>query len=138
MSTIEQDLKNFLDGWPESSDQNKQAFVRLKEHLAGHSDVRLEFEQRPGITSSLRATQRTQTERPLFVMVDVIEDTPRWLSVCFYADLISDPEERGDEVPEGLLGEDALCFDLEAYDDKALEYVQARMDEALHSLRSLS
>ncbi len=63
-------------------------------------------------------------------MVDVIEDDPRWLSVCFYGDSISDPDEKGDFVPKGLLGEDAVCFDLEAYDEEDLGYLEGRIDEA--------
>ncbi|WP_281491932.1 hypothetical protein [Desulfosarcina cetonica] len=63
-------------------------------------------------------------------MVDVIEDAPRWLSVCFYGDMISDPEDMGDFVPEGLLGEDAMCFDIDRWDDHLIAYVESRMDEA--------
>jgi hypothetical protein len=129
-----QDIHRFLESWPDSPDGAKQAFVRLKDHLASAEAVRLSFEQRQGITSSLRATQNQQTMRPLFVMVDVIEDEPRWLSVCFYADLVSDPQELGDEVPDGLLGEDAVCFDLEGYDEDQLKYLEARIDEALANL----
>jgi len=29
--------------------------------------------------------------------------------------MITDPEERGDFVPEGLLGEYAHCFDIEEF-----------------------
>ena len=45
-------------------------------------------------------------------MVDIIDDDPadRWLSVCFYDELVDDPKGLGDEVPGGLLGEDAKCF----------------------------
>ena len=63
-------------------------------------------------------------------MVDVIEDDPRWLSVCFYGDMISDPEEKGDFVPGGLLGQDARCFDINQYSEEELRYIKARMDEA--------
>jgi len=63
-------------------------------------------------------------------MVDVIEVDPRWLSVCFYGEMITDPEEAGDYVPEGLLGEDAVCFDIETHDADRLAYVTARIDEA--------
>lgn len=65
-------------------------------------------------------------------MVDVIDDDPanRWLSVCFYGEMISDPDENGDFVPEGLLGEDALCFDIDAWEDDLLVYVEKRLDEA--------
>lgn len=63
-------------------------------------------------------------------MVDVIEDVCRWLSVCFYNEMIEDSEEKGDFVPGGLLGEDAVCFDLEKRDDDLIRYVEARLDEA--------
>jgi hypothetical protein len=36
-------------------------------------------------------------------------------------------------VPEGLLGEDAVCFDLEEFDEAAIKYVEARLDEAYTS-----
>ena len=63
-------------------------------------------------------------------MVDVIEDEPRWLSVCFFNEMIQDPEERGAFVPGGLLGEDALCFDLDTCTEEALAYVVSRLEEA--------
>jgi hypothetical protein len=74
-----------------------------------------------------------QKSRELFVMVDVIDDSPRWLSICFYGEMIADPEEKGDFVPEGLLGEDAVCFDLEEHDGALMRYIEARMDEACRS-----
>ena len=90
------------------------------------------FKARPVITYSLRGTHPKQKKRPLFVMNDVIDDDPenRWLSVCFYDTLISDPEERGDFVPGGLLGEDARCFDLEGFDEELLRYIEERLSEA--------
>jgi hypothetical protein len=66
-------------------------------------------------------------------MVDVIEDNPRWLSVCFYDEMITDPEEKGDFVPEGLLGEDAVCFDIEELDEELIRYIEIRLDEAYRS-----
>jgi hypothetical protein len=36
-------------------------------------------------------------------------------------------------VPGGLLGEDAVCFDLEAWDKERVCYVEARLDEAYQS-----
>jgi hypothetical protein len=65
-------------------------------------------------------------------MVDIIDDDPsdRWLSVCFYGEMISDPDDMGDFVPEGLLGEDAHCFDIEEWDEEQLQYVLDRLDEA--------
>ena len=55
---------------------------------------------------SLRAANAKNDERPLFVLVDVVDDEPeaRWLSVCFYADMVNDPNELGDFVPSGSWG----------------------------------
>ncbi|MGD9188915.1 MAG: hypothetical protein PVI89_11915 [Desulfobacteraceae bacterium] len=128
-----QELQAFVDDWADTDERNKEAFVRLKSHLDAKEGVQLEFIPRPGVTYSLRATNQNQKQRSLFVMVDVIEDDPRWLSVCFYGDMISDPDEQGDFVPEGLLGEDAMCFDIDQYDDTLLQYVEARLDEACQS-----
>jgi hypothetical protein len=69
-------------------------------------------------------------------MIDVIDDDPRWLSICFYSEMVSDPEARGDYVPGGLLGEDGLCFDLEPGDEELVSYVTARIDEAHRAVRS--
>ena len=125
-----QELQAFMDEWSDSDGSGKGAFIRLKSYLGAKNDVTLEFIARKGVTYSLRAAHPNQQKRELFVMVDVIEDTPRWLSVCFYDDMITDPEERGDFVPEGLLGEDAACFDIEDDNDALLQYVEARIDEA--------
>jgi hypothetical protein len=130
MSETLQELQTFVDDWTDSDEKNRDAFVRLKSHLDALEGVQLEFIPRPGVTYSLRAVHQNQKRRSLFVMVDVIEDDPRWLSVCFYGDMISDPEEQGDFVPEGLLGEDAMCFDIDQYDDAFLQYVESRLDEA--------
>lgn len=130
MSESLQALEEFIGNWSDSPERNKDAFLRLKSYLEALDGVRLEFIPRPGVTYSLRASHPNQRRRTLFVMVDVIEDTPRWLSVCFYGEMITDPDEQGDFVPQGLLGEDAVCFDIDRYEDGILHYVQARLDEA--------
>ena len=124
------ELQAFIDSWAETEEKCKTAFLRLKASLESKAGVNLEFIPRPGVTYSLRGIHENQRSKPLFVMVDVIEDDPRWLSVCFYGEMIRDPEEQGDFVPEGLLGEDAVCFDLERYDEQLLDYVEARLEEA--------
>jgi hypothetical protein len=131
--TSAQTLETFIADWGETEIGNKTAFLELKEFLTNQTDVMLEFVPRDGVTYSLRAAHRNQKERSLFAMVDVIEDQPRWLSVCFYNEMVTDPEERGEYVPEGLLGEDALCFDVEAYDEGLQEYVKRRLTEAVTS-----
>jgi hypothetical protein len=132
MNEVKAAVAAFVETWEESPDRNRQGFVRLTELLSGKAGVTLEFHPRPGVTYSLRASAHGHN-RPLFVMVDVIEDQPRWLSVCFFGDMVRDPEERGAFVPGGLLGEDALCFDLDACTEDAVGYVMARIEEACHA-----
>ncbi len=126
----EKALNEFLAEWQTSPERNRDVFIRLRDALTSQSGVNLDFVPRPGVTYSLRAVHANQTKRNLFVMVDVIEDDPRWLSVCFYGDMIADPEEKGDFVPEGLLGEDAVCFDIETWNETTIRYVEARIQEA--------
>jgi hypothetical protein len=130
MTDLPAQLQDFIDGWHATPEGNRRAFLRLKDHLAAKAGVTLQFLVREGVTYSLRAAHAKQRRRPLFVMLDVIEDRPRWLSICFYGDLVSDPQERGDFVPGGLLGEDACCFDINAYAEEDLAYVEQRIDEA--------
>lgn len=130
MSDVLAKVAQFIKNWPDSPEKNKQIFIRLKDFLNARPGVVFEFVVREGLTYSLRAKHEKQKDKPLFAMVDVIEDSPRWLSVCFYGDLITDPDEAGDFVPEGLMGEDAVCFDLEEFDENAIQYVEARLAEA--------
>ena len=130
MSEAMQALQAFIEEWTDTEEKTKAAFVQLKDYLAAKEGVVLDYIPREGVTYSLRAAHENQKTRQLFVMVDVIEDQPRWLSVCFYGEMITDPDEHGDYVPEGLLGEDAVCFDIEAYDAADVSYVQSRLDEA--------
>lgn len=123
----------FIKGWVDSPDGNKQIFIRLFEALTSHGErIRISFHPRPGVTYSLRA-EVPGFDRPLIAMVDVIDDQPRWLSVCFYADMITDPEEQGAFVPGGLQGADACCFDLDAPAESAAAYVIARLEEAIRA-----
>ncbi|MBC16680.1 MAG: hypothetical protein CL942_06480 [Desulfovibrio sp.] len=128
------ELNDFVAQWTEDPAQVKDVFVELKALLETMDDTQIQFNARPGITYSMRGMKASETKRPLFVMVDVIDDDPsdRWLSVCFYGDLITDPEELGDIVPGGLLGEDGHCFDVEGPEIK--DYVIARVKEARASL----
>jgi len=130
MTENNQELITFIDGWQETTGGNKEAFCRLLQYLQAQEGVRLNFIPRPGLTYSLRANHPNQRQKDLFVMVDVIESEPRWLSICFYGGMITDPEEKGDFVPGGLLGEDAICFDLEGPDEQAIKYIENRLTEA--------
>lgn len=126
------ELQKFLNEWTEDANAVKPLFEAACARLGAMPDVQLEYKGRPGVSHSLRARHTAQKKRQLFVLVDVIDDDPaeRWLSVCFYADLVSDPEERGDVVPGGLMGEDACCFDIDSPDDEIRAYLLNRLDEA--------
>lgn len=130
MSDNLKELDAFIGKWPDSPDQNKATFIRLKNFLAALPETVLEYVPREGVTYSLRARHANQKNRPLFAMADVIEDDPRWLSVCFFGELITDPEDAGEYAPGGLFGEDAICFDIMEFDESAVAYVEARLAEA--------
>jgi hypothetical protein len=125
-------LQRFLDEWTNDAPGMKPVFQFLCDTLRANDGVRLEWVGRPGISYSLRARHENQKERPLFVLLDVIDDDPeqRWLSVCFYGDMITDPAGLGDLIPGGLPGSDGYCFDISDRDDRLREYVAARIREA--------
>ncbi len=128
--TTELDL--FISDWSDSDTRIKQAFEELLAHLNTLANTGLEFVARPTVSYSVRPKHDLQKKRSLYAMVDVIDDDPdnRWLSVCFYGEMITDPEEKGDLIPEGLLGEDGYCFDLDEYDAGDLDYLKQRLTEA--------
>jgi hypothetical protein len=132
---MRRELSTFIKSWEETPRRTKKAFLRLKEYLTLKADIAFSFKSRPGVSYSLRAAHAQQRGKPLFAMVDVIDDDPvnRWLSVCFYADMIADPAEKGDLVPGGLLGEDGYCFGLEKWDENELLYLEERLNEAYRS-----
>ena len=130
MSTPWEEIEHFIKQWPDHSATCRRLFEKMSNMLRSMAGVQVEFIARPGVTYSLRAARTNDTARPLFAMVDVIDAEPRWLSVCFYADMISDPGERGDYVPGGLLGEDGLCFDIEDDNNSHITYIVDRIDEA--------
>ncbi len=136
MPTIDlpKELQAFMVSWLDSSGKTKKAFERLLEHLAAKNDIELNFHARPGVSYSLRTTLSRQALRPFFSIIDIIDDPDaRWLSVCFYNGTITDPDSKGILIPQGILGEDGYCFDLEEFDETLLCYLEKRMDEAYES-----
>lgn len=125
-------VRQFLNEWSNDALETKPVFQFLYEELQGRDGVRLEWVGRPGVSYSLRASHGNQKDRPLFVMLDIIDDDPdeRWLSVCFYGDMVNDPDELGDLIPGGLLGSDGYCFDISEGADGLKKYVGARIQEA--------
>ncbi len=123
-------LDIFIEEWQEEDDSIKNIFLQFKNQLETLDFTQLDFVVREGVTFSLRAQHSQQRKRPLFTIIDVIEGRPRWLSVCFYAETIEDPDELGELVPLGLLGEDAFCFDVITNDPKLVEYLTVRIRDA--------
>jgi len=130
MSTTLDELEAFLADW--DTCDSKEAFSLFRQTLESIDGVELGFKARPGITYSLRGSHPAQQGRELFVMIDVIDDDPaqRWLSVCFYDDMVTDLDDLGDWVPEGLMGEDARCFNVDEADEALVAYVAERIRES--------
>jgi hypothetical protein len=121
-------LDEFLADWEDSF--ARRSFERLRAALETMEGVNCSFNARPGVSYSLRP-QKDGQERPLFALVDVVDDpSGRWLSVCFYAEYVTDPDELGDFVPEGLMGEDAICFDVDEDAPESADFVLGKLREA--------
>lgn len=131
--TAECDLRSFLAEWADKGGAPaRRALQMILTRLDFLGDTETEFLARPGVSHSLRVRREGQSERPLFLLIDIVgqDPTSRWLSVCFYGDAVQDPEEQGNLVPGGLLGADGLCFDVDGADARLLEYVARRVEEA--------
>lgn len=126
------ELETFISRWQAGDGAMKNCFLELYRCVSVLRDTSLSFTARPGISYSLRPKHQKQQERELFAIIDVIDDTPeeRWLSVCFYGDMVTDPQERGELIPGGLAGSDGYCFDVSAADDTLTLYLKARLLEA--------
>ena len=125
-------IQFFIEAWTDDPLNTKPIFISLYQDLLKMPASGIEFHERPGISYSLRGIRNDRQDRPLFVMIDVIDDDPkeRWLSICFYGDMIKDPEALGDLIPEGLLGTDGYCFDISEADEPLKAYVGQRIHEA--------
>ncbi len=126
-------LSDILNKWTRDEMNVKDALLRLANRFSEKSQSVLSVVSRPGISYSLRARTKAEVEEgTLITMIDIVDDDPdnRWLSVCFYGDCVTDPEEEGDLVPGGLLGEDGYCFDLYENNQNTITYLEQRIDEA--------
>ncbi|TVQ99112.1 MAG: hypothetical protein EA399_08575 [Desulfovibrionales bacterium] len=129
-------VQTYLTHWQADPKQVRPFFVRLLESLQS-PEVFIDFVERDGVSASLRAKVAGPVAEALFCLVDVVEDIDgRWLSVCFYADTVSDPDEHGNLVPQGLLSEDGYCFDVEAPNPVLEAYILERVDEARGRVRA--
>ncbi len=126
------EVETFIEQWQAGEAMLRSCFVELYRLVSALDRTSLAFVARPGVSYSLRPRHAGQRDRDLFAMIDVIDDNPeeRWLSVCFYGDLITDPQERGELIPGGLAGSDGYCFDLYEADEAAVAYLKDRLLEA--------
>ena len=129
---VRQDIETFLAGWPGETQPMRDWFRLFYDELSRLPDVALSFAGRPGISFSMRPKHARQAGRNFFAIVDVIDDDPaaRWLSVCFYGDMITDPDVRGEVIPGGLAGDDGYCFDMYENDETLARYLVDRLHEA--------
>ncbi len=136
-SIVYQEVEGFVNSWQEKEPGVKACFTRLLGLIRNLDGVTCTFIARPGISYSLRPKHHRQQARDFFMVIDVIDDTPetRWLSVCFYDDLITDPDGRGEVIPGGLAGGDGSCFDLFADDEGLVDYLEKRCLEAYGSVK---
>jgi len=127
----ENEIGRFLQEWKSGGElPMKKWFQLFFDTVRVMDNVELQFVSRPGVSYSMRPKHRNQKERDLFAMIDVIDDAERWLSVCFYGDMISDPNGRGEVIPGGLAGSDGYCFDMFEDDEDLAHYLVDRLLEA--------
>ena len=129
------EIESFIESWTGDDQPMREWFKRFYLELKSLADVELQFAARAGVSYSMRPKHAKQQRRDLFAIIDVIDDDPaeRWLSVCFYEDMITDPEERGELIPGGLAGSDGYCFDMFDSDEGLAQYLLARVSEAAAS-----
>jgi hypothetical protein len=129
-------LSIVLDEWPAEQAGLKKAFLRLKKYAATKESVEWSFVSRPGVSYSLRFDLNPRPagrERPVFFLTDVVVAGELFLSVCFYEDELSDPEELGNAIPQGLFQETGYCFDVDEAncgEEILLSYLEERIDQA--------
>ena len=133
VQSSEAEIASFLRGWESGEKQHAKKWLQLfLSTVKAMDNIELQFVSRPGVSYSIRPKNRIWKDRDFFAIIDVIDDDPaeRWLSVCFYSDMISDPEERGEVIPGGLAGSDGYCFDMVEDDERLAYYIVDRLAEA--------
>ncbi len=130
-------LSDLMAAWPENQAGLRRAFSELTENAEARTGTEVSLISRAGVSHSFRATLDNpgpNRKRPVYFLVDVIvsEADPWFLSVCFYEDEITDPEDLGNPIPQGLFEETGYCFDVDDYDAVLLNYLTQRIAEAHH------
>lgn len=127
-------IEQLLASWPPDQPELLTVFNHLSSTAREMPGVKSELVSRPGVSHSFRAAlefPKPGRNRPVFLLIDVVvsQSEPWFLSVCFYADEITDPEELGNPIPKGLYEETGYCFDVETLDEQ-MDYLIERMKEA--------
>ncbi|MCB2188923.1 MAG: hypothetical protein KQJ78_21085 [Deltaproteobacteria bacterium] len=128
-------LEDLLALWPENQLAVRDHLLALKAAAEALPGAVWSFLPRPGVSYSLRFTldpAPVGRTRPVFFLVDTVPlaEDEFLLSVCFYEDEITDPEERGNAIPQGLFNETGYCFDMDEEDEDLLGYCLERLKEA--------
>jgi len=131
-------LNGIIESWPEDQKSLRDIFLSLARSITEPAGVRWEIVSRSGISHSLRANVLDPDQirkRSVYTVLDVVcpVEGDWFLSLCFYNDEVSDPEELGNPVPRGLYDEDARCFDLGTDDLWMADYLRDRVAEALEA-----
>ncbi len=84
--TDSQSMNAFLEEWKIDPPNVKPAFIDYMNFLESAPDIVTDFKSRPQISYSLRARNTSQTNRDLFVLIDVVDDDPqnRWLFMLIW------------------------------------------------------
>ncbi len=134
LEQVRADLERYLSSWSPQEQPLRRALEALVEQALSCTATSLSLVPRPGVSYSLRFGLEPPPpgrRRPVFLLVDVVEAAEeRFLSVCFYAEEVDDPRELGEVIPQGLLGEDGYCFDLDregAADPQMVDYLCRRI-----------
>jgi hypothetical protein len=135
---VYEDFCAFLQAWGGTASPVRDFLLQLKSIVLDLNGTELDFLARPGVSYSLRGEVTVEGHARLLLLMDVADDDPanRWLSVCFYADAVSDPQGLGNLVPKGILGEDGYCFDVFEEDASLLGYLEKRVKEAFRKVIS--
>lgn len=125
-------IKKFLESWQNDPAHVRDALIYYINLFENKDGMVIEFVSRPGVSYSFRGMLTSNKPENLRFMIDVIDDDPdsRWLSVCFYAHTVTDPENLGDIAPGGLFGKDAICFNLDEDSPTMRGYIEKRLMEA--------
>ena len=127
-------ISDLIRNWKSDPQNLKKAFMELRDIIASKENTFITFKSRPGVSHSLRSNVITgDKESRIFALVDVIDDDPenRWLSVCFYNGTITEDKEPGNIIPDGILGEDGYCFDLDANEEYMISYLKDKYRRGL-------